>query len=167
VAGARGAPGRARHHDRRAQSSYDYLCVAAGSPGDLFDANEIDEILTLRVMNMTEAEKAEARRSTSGRAGSSIARGARRGRLRRLQRPCAPTARRLAPGARACACTARTRDILDSRSPARPASSPASERRPRGRVLCRVLVDAIRPRPGRDGKPGHRFLLPRRRVELT
>jgi hypothetical protein len=40
---------------------YDFPEVAAQSPGDLFDSTEIDEILTLRVMTMTEEEKAEAR----------------------------------------------------------------------------------------------------------
>ncbi|GAC1611998.1 MAG: hypothetical protein NVS3B26_30510 [Mycobacteriales bacterium] len=35
--------------------------IAPESAGDLFDATEIDEILTLRIMTMTEAEKAEAR----------------------------------------------------------------------------------------------------------
>ena len=40
---------------------YDYPEIAAESPGALFDATEIDEILTLRVLTMTEAEKAEAR----------------------------------------------------------------------------------------------------------
>ena len=40
---------------------YDNPAVAAQSPGALFDATEIDEILTLRVMTMTDEEKAEAR----------------------------------------------------------------------------------------------------------
>jgi hypothetical protein len=40
---------------------YDYPEIAAQSKGALFDGTEIDEILTLRVMTMTEAEKAEAR----------------------------------------------------------------------------------------------------------
>jgi hypothetical protein len=40
---------------------YDHPAVAAQSPGELFDLTEIDEILTLRVMTMTDAEKAEAR----------------------------------------------------------------------------------------------------------
>jgi hypothetical protein len=40
---------------------YDYPEIAAESAGALFDATEIDEILTLRVMTMTEHEKAEAR----------------------------------------------------------------------------------------------------------
>jgi len=40
---------------------YDYPEVAPESAGALFDSTEIDEILTLRVMTMTEEEKAEAR----------------------------------------------------------------------------------------------------------
>ena len=40
---------------------YDNPALAAQSPGALFDATEIDEILTLRVMTMTDEEKAEAR----------------------------------------------------------------------------------------------------------
>ena len=40
---------------------YDYPEIAGESPGSLFDATEIDEILTLRVLTMTDAEKAEAR----------------------------------------------------------------------------------------------------------
>ena len=40
---------------------YDHPQVAQESPGALFDSTEIDEILTLRVMTMTDAEKAEAR----------------------------------------------------------------------------------------------------------
>ncbi len=40
---------------------YDYPEVAEQSAGALFDATEIDEILTLRVMTMTEEEKAQAR----------------------------------------------------------------------------------------------------------
>src|SRR5262249_55058990 len=40
---------------------YDHPEIAAESPGDLFDATEIDEILTLRTLALTEAEKREAR----------------------------------------------------------------------------------------------------------
>ena len=40
---------------------YDHPAVAPESPGDLCDATEIDEILTLRVMTLTEEEKREAR----------------------------------------------------------------------------------------------------------
>jgi hypothetical protein len=40
---------------------YDHPTIAPESPGDLFDATEIDEILTLRTMALTEDEKREAR----------------------------------------------------------------------------------------------------------
>ncbi|MBO0776748.1 MAG: hypothetical protein J2P34_10580, partial [Actinobacteria bacterium] len=40
---------------------YDHPQVAPESPGDLHDATEIDEILSLRALTMTEAEKSEAR----------------------------------------------------------------------------------------------------------
>jgi hypothetical protein len=38
---------------------YDYPVLAPQSAGDLFDATEIDEILTLRILTMTDAEKRE------------------------------------------------------------------------------------------------------------
>ncbi|MGH3505473.1 MAG: hypothetical protein ACRDQA_31955, partial [Nocardioidaceae bacterium] len=50
---------------------YDHPEVAEQSPGALFDSTEIDEILTLRVMTMTEEEKAEAR-ATDPRAAEII-----------------------------------------------------------------------------------------------
>ena len=42
---------------------YDYPQVAPESPGDLFDGAEIDEILSLRIMTMTDDEKREVRQS--------------------------------------------------------------------------------------------------------
>ena len=42
---------------------YDYPEIAPESPGDLFDGAEIDEILSLRIMTMTEEEKREMRQS--------------------------------------------------------------------------------------------------------
>ena len=50
---------------------YDYPEIAAESTGALFDSTEIDEILTLRVMTMTDEEKAEAR-ATDPRAAEII-----------------------------------------------------------------------------------------------
>lgn len=44
---------------------YDYPHVAAESPGEMFDATEIDEILALRTMTLTDDEKAEARATDS------------------------------------------------------------------------------------------------------
>jgi hypothetical protein len=40
---------------------YDYPQVAPESAGDLFDSTEIDEILTLRILTLTDEEKAEVR----------------------------------------------------------------------------------------------------------
>jgi hypothetical protein len=40
---------------------YDYPQIAPESPGDFFDATEIDEMLTLRILTMTDAEKSEMR----------------------------------------------------------------------------------------------------------
>jgi hydrogenase maturation protease len=39
---------------------YDHPQIAAESPGDLFDGTEIDEILTLRILTLTDAEKQSA-----------------------------------------------------------------------------------------------------------
>ncbi len=50
---------------------YDHPEVANQSPGDLYDALEIDEILALRVMTLTDTEKAEAR-GTDARAAAII-----------------------------------------------------------------------------------------------
>ncbi|MEO6020359.1 MAG: hypothetical protein ABIP45_08945 [Knoellia sp.] len=50
---------------------YDHPEIAEESAGALFDSTEIDEILSLRVMTMTDAEKAEAR-ATDPRAAAII-----------------------------------------------------------------------------------------------
>jgi hydrogenase maturation protease len=42
---------------------YDYPQIAPESPGDLFDGTEIDEILSLRIMTLTDEEKDEIRNS--------------------------------------------------------------------------------------------------------
>jgi len=42
---------------------YDYPQIAPESSGDLFDGTEIDEILSLRIMTMTDDEKREMRQS--------------------------------------------------------------------------------------------------------
>ena len=50
---------------------YDHPQVAPESPGDLHDATEIDEILSLRTMTLTDAEKREAR-ATDPRAAAIV-----------------------------------------------------------------------------------------------
>jgi hypothetical protein len=52
---------------------YDHPAVAPESPGDLCDSTEIDEILLLRIMTLTEDEKREAR-GTDERARQILAR---------------------------------------------------------------------------------------------
>ena len=50
---------------------YDHPALAPESPGDLYDATEIDEILTLRTLALTDEEKREAR-ATDPRAAAVI-----------------------------------------------------------------------------------------------
>jgi hypothetical protein len=50
---------------------YDHPQIAPESPGQLFDSGEIDEILSLRTLTLTDAEKAEAR-ATDPRAAALI-----------------------------------------------------------------------------------------------
>jgi hypothetical protein len=50
---------------------YDHPAVAPESPGDLYDSTEIDEILALRVLTLTDEEKAEAR-ATDPRAAAIV-----------------------------------------------------------------------------------------------
>jgi hydrogenase maturation protease len=58
--------GDVRHRDTMLSSPiilYDYAETAPESPGDLFDGTEIDEILALRILTMTDDEKSEVRNS--------------------------------------------------------------------------------------------------------
>jgi len=74
----------------------DYPSIAAESAGDLYDSTEIDEILTLRTLALTDEEKAEAR-ATDPRAAALIDRveatasdGAALGQLHGTFRPVSP-----------------------------------------------------------------------------
>ena len=42
---------------------YDYPQIAPESPGDLFDGGEIDQLLVLNILSLTEEEKEEMRAS--------------------------------------------------------------------------------------------------------
>jgi hypothetical protein len=67
--------GDPEHHNVMLSSpilmDYDYPKVSPESPGDLFDATEIDEILSLRTLTLTDDEKREAR-ATDPRAAAII-----------------------------------------------------------------------------------------------
>jgi hypothetical protein len=139
----------------------DHPEVADESPGDLFDATEIDEILTLRILTLTLAEKAELRASDP-RARALLKRTEQLGpaELARLhgalRSPRALAAWkpgdhvRLAPRGRG--------DVLDLALRGRAATVVGVERDVDGRVHVLVTVDDD---PGRDlgleGEPGHRF----------
>ncbi|MDH2390837.1 hypothetical protein QCN29_18975 [Streptomyces sp. HNM0663] len=57
-----GADGRRAHTVLASPITlYDFPAVAPESPGDLFDGTEIDQLLVLSVLSMTEEEQAEAR----------------------------------------------------------------------------------------------------------
>ncbi|WP_267242528.1 hypothetical protein [Streptomyces sp. PR69] len=63
LAGEQDGPDGRRAHTVLASplTLYDFPAVAPESPGDLFDGTEIDQLLVLSVLSMTEEEQAEAR----------------------------------------------------------------------------------------------------------
>lgn len=141
---------------------YDYPRVAPESPGDLFDGTEIDEILTLRILTLTDAEKREVagdergrvlleRTETLARAQMMALHGAMRG-LRLDSRV------RLRPKRRA--------DVFDLALDGKTATVEAIEQDFEDRIFVAVSVDDD---PGRDlgalGKPAHRFFFRAEEVE--
>jgi hypothetical protein len=141
---------------------YDYPEIASESRADSCDATEIDEILLLRVLTLSDAEKLElATGDTRSRAILARAEALSQDELLRLhgrlqQAPSAPRAVavgervRLRPKARA--------DIFDLALAGRIATVRAVERDFEDRVHVSVTVDDD---PGADlgiaGLPGHRF----------
>jgi hydrogenase maturation protease len=68
-----GAEGRAEAMLSAPIILYDYPRIAPESPGDFFDGTEIDELLTLRIMTLTDEEKG-AMAAVDGRARTLLAR---------------------------------------------------------------------------------------------
>jgi hypothetical protein len=141
---------------------YDYPQIAPESPGDLFDSTEIDEILTLRILTLSDGEKAEIRLG-GARAREVLERaeslppeqlrklhGAARG-LRRVT----PSVK---PGDRVRLRPRRGADILDIALAGKLATVEAVEEDFEGRVHVAVVLDDD---PGRElgmmRQPGHRF----------
>jgi hypothetical protein len=152
---------------------YDDPEVAPESPGDLFDATEIDEILTLRILTMTEAEKREAR-ATDPRARALIDRtealpeadlARLHGRLR-VAGGAAPV-RGLRRGARVRLRPRARADIFDVALEGMTATIVSVEKDYEGKVHVAVTVDDD---PGRDlgaeGRPGHRFFFSPDELEI-
>ncbi len=143
---------------------YDYPQIAGESPGDLFDATEIDEILSLRILTMTDEEKRDMA-SADARARALLERTERLGaddfaRMHGALRPPFSVGDRvrLRPQARA--------DIMDIVLRGKVAVIEAIERDFEDRVhLAVTLLDD----PGRDlgleRMPGHRFFFAPDEVE--
>jgi hypothetical protein len=146
----------------------DHPRIAPESPEALYDLTEIDEILTLRILTLTDAEKAEAR-ATDPRARALLDRVEALGpdAICRLHgaslwldgvdlRPGDRV--RLRPGGRG--------DVLDLALAGMDATIASVERDYEGRVHFAVTVDDD---PGRDlgasGQPGHRFFFGREELE--
>jgi hypothetical protein len=142
----------------------DYPRVAPESAGDFFDATEIDELLTLRVLTLSDEEKAALR------AGDPRAHGM----LERTEALAAEERRRLHGAARTLRPGARVRitprpggDVLDLALAGKAATVLSTEEDYEGRVFAVVTVDDD---PGRDlgmeGKPGHRFFFRPEELEI-
>jgi hypothetical protein len=144
----------------------DYPQVAPESAGDFFDATEIDEMLTLRVLTLTDAEKREMATDPCARTIlehvetlSESAMGKLHGAVRRA-RGVAPGDRvRLRPRGRA--------DALDVLLAGKTATVAAVETDFEGTAYVAVVMDDD---PGGDfgdaGQPGHRFFFRVAEVEL-
>jgi hydrogenase maturation protease len=169
---------------------YDYPKVAPESPGDLFDGTEIDEILSLRILAMTDAEKREVA-ATDPHARALLERteslsaedmqrlhGAMRG-LRPMTGPghvnAAPSLAALGLGERSLAVGDRVRlhpksggDVMDMALQGKTAVIEGIDRDFEDRTYVAVAIDDD---PGRDlglsRMPGHRFFFSLEEVEAV
>jgi hypothetical protein len=147
---------------------YDYPRVAPESPGDFFDGTEVDELLTLRVLTLTEEEKREAR-AAGGRARALLDRtegltGEQLMRLHGAVRGVGPAAFR--PGARVRLRPRGRSDAMDLILHGKTATVVSVERDYEGRVHLAVTVDDDPGQDlGRQGQPGHRFFFRPEEVE--
>jgi hypothetical protein len=169
---------------------YDFPEVAPESPGDLFDATEIDEILTLRILTLTDAEK-QAMRAADPRARALLERTEAlstddlmllHGTLRSREPLTSPAdfdlyAERPArwthagtdfvPGMQVRLAPSRRADVFDIALAGRSATIRSIEQDFEGRVLFGVTIDDD---PGSDlgaaAFPAHRFFFGPDEVEL-
>jgi hypothetical protein len=140
----------------------DYPAVAPESHGDLFDGTEIDELLSLRILTLSDAEKAEMRTAddrarrlldrTEALSGDELL--ALHGTWRREAAPAAG----FRPGQRVRLRPARRADIFDLELGGRQATVVGVEVDLEGRDYVAVTIDDD---PGADlgavGQIGHRF----------
>jgi hypothetical protein len=146
----------------------DFPVIAPESAGDLFDATEIDEILTLRILTLTEGEKREINRH-GGRARALLERtealtDAELSRLHGALRT--RSGARLQPGDRVKLAPRGRADVFDLALAGRAATVVSVEEDFEGDAYVTVTVDDD---PGRDlgctGQPGHRFFFRTNEVE--
>ncbi|HYC55518.1 MAG TPA: hypothetical protein VEL28_11350 [Candidatus Binatia bacterium] len=142
---------------------YDYPELAPESPGDFFDGTEIDELLTLRVLTLTDQEKlamAEGDPRARDLLDRTEAAGlARLGELHGRLRPRSP----LQPGTSVCLRPKGRGDIFDLALAGKRATIQAVERDYEGRTYVAVTVDED---PGKDlGAYGHRFFFTPEEIE--
>jgi hypothetical protein len=148
---------------------YDYPQIAPESRGDLFDSTEIDEILTLRILTLSDEEKA-AIRAGDARTREILERSEAlppehlaklHGALRALRAPG-----RYAEGARVRLRPRRSADIMDIALSGKIAVVEAAEQDLEGNVHLAVVLEDD---PGRDlgmmRQPGHRFFFREDEVE--
>jgi hypothetical protein len=118
---------------------YDHPEIAASSPGDFFDGTEIDELLTLRLLTLTDGEKVEI--LSQGGPGKAL--------LERTESLGIGATVRLHPSCRA--------DILDLALAGKEATVRGVERDYEGRTYIAVTLNDD---PGQDlGAFGHRFFM--------
>jgi hypothetical protein len=157
---------------------YDYPQIAPESAGDLFDGTEIDEILSLRIQTLTDAEKEEVRRTdprakalldrTEGLSGEAMRQlhGAVRHLDRKPVRAPVPGGE-VRPGDRVRLKPRPRGDVFDLALAGKIATVASVEQDFEGRLHLAVTVDDD---PGQDlgnqGKPGHRFFFSPDEVEL-
>jgi hypothetical protein len=151
---------------------YDYPQIAPESPGNLFDGTEIDEILTLRIMTLTDDEKNEIRLGDE-RARVILERTESlppeqlmklHGALRGIPRP-GPELRK---GDRVRLRPRRSADIFDVVLKGKIATVDSVEEDFEGNTHIAVVIDDD---PGRDlgelRQPGHRFFFGPEEMELV
>jgi hypothetical protein len=146
----------------------DHPRVAAQSPGDLFDGTEIDEILTLRIQTLTDAEKTEMR-AGDGRVRAMLERSEAltRDQLARLHAPMfRETGASFQRGDRVRLQPKRRADVFDIALAGKLATIVSVERDFEDRChLCVTLEDDPGKDLGAEGKPGHRFFFAPDEVE--
>jgi hypothetical protein len=148
---------------------YDFPEVAPESPGNLFDGTEIDELLTLRIVTLSDAEKEAMRSNDVARAllerTETLASDQMFALHGAFREPPAEL-RNIGPGDRVLVRPQGNADVLDLALDGKLATIVSIEQDYEGRIYYTV---ALEDDPGHDlgvaGKPGHRFFFRRDELE--